>query len=318
MITFSNAIAPIALCLITFCMGVANAQTPTPATQSLPVLRALTSTAGRKLEGTIIAKSGVDIKFRRTTDGKEFTLPIDKLSADDQIFVAGLEVSTTPDIAKPAAGGNPVKVLYLITPKMVFVGDVRTIEALTKLGCEVTLSTLDGTAKTEWDVQAVKNQVGPPVPGQGDDITHAFPTRTTMTGNILPKDKVNIDDYDVLFVGTRHLGVSNLAVAVFGLDPEWVKKMSQPQKTIVFQASSSEHSRDELLNGEKHRKVHHGAENFVVVDENFIQFNDTRDYKDREKNRQENTGDGSYDPKITVTLMKAIKDQIDKTKGASH
>lgn len=61
-------------------------------TSTLPTARTVTDTTGRKLEGTILSKDADSIQFRRTSDGKKFDLPLAKLSADDQTFVAGLVV----------------------------------------------------------------------------------------------------------------------------------------------------------------------------------------------------------------------------------
>lgn len=65
---------------------------------TLPVARTVTDTTGRKLEGTILSKDGTSIKFRRTSDGKEFDLTLDRLSTEDQAFIAGL---VTPPVKKP-------------------------------------------------------------------------------------------------------------------------------------------------------------------------------------------------------------------------
>jgi hypothetical protein len=54
---------------------------------SLPLDREITDTAGRKLNGTITAKSETGLKFRRTSDGKEFDIPLDKLSVIDRMFL---------------------------------------------------------------------------------------------------------------------------------------------------------------------------------------------------------------------------------------
>lgn len=57
---------------------------------TMPVQRTLTDTAGRKLDVTIFEKSATAIRARRTSDAKEFELPLDKLSVEDQAFIAGL------------------------------------------------------------------------------------------------------------------------------------------------------------------------------------------------------------------------------------
>ena len=57
---------------------------------TLPIKRTLTTADGRKLEGTILSNDANSIQFRRTTDNKEFTLELSKLSSDDQKFIAEL------------------------------------------------------------------------------------------------------------------------------------------------------------------------------------------------------------------------------------
>ena len=48
----------------------------------------MTAADGRKLEGTIFSKDATSLQFRRTNDGKEFMLELNKLSSDDQKFIA--------------------------------------------------------------------------------------------------------------------------------------------------------------------------------------------------------------------------------------
>lgn len=62
--------------------------------QTLPVARTVIDTAGRGLEGTILSKDADSIRFRRTSDGKDFDLPLAKLTADDQAFIARLAAPT--------------------------------------------------------------------------------------------------------------------------------------------------------------------------------------------------------------------------------
>lgn len=56
----------------------------------LPVEHALTDTAGRKIQATILSMNGNAIRFRRTSDGKEFDMPLEKLSPADQDFLKSL------------------------------------------------------------------------------------------------------------------------------------------------------------------------------------------------------------------------------------
>ncbi len=61
-----------------------------PAVQ-LPVERSITDKQGRKVSVVILGKSEDSIKFRRTSDGKEYALPIASLSAGDQEFLKGVD-----------------------------------------------------------------------------------------------------------------------------------------------------------------------------------------------------------------------------------
>ena len=71
------------------------AQNTLPATATLPVQRTLTAADGRKMDVTILSKDAASIKVRRA-DGKEFTLELTKLSADDQAFLAGPTAPVAP------------------------------------------------------------------------------------------------------------------------------------------------------------------------------------------------------------------------------
>ncbi|MEO5715801.1 MAG: hypothetical protein ABIT37_20145 [Luteolibacter sp.] len=53
----------------------------------LPVNHTLTDSSGRKIEATILSKSETIVKFRRVSDGKDYEMPIAKLSAEDQNFL---------------------------------------------------------------------------------------------------------------------------------------------------------------------------------------------------------------------------------------
>lgn len=64
----------------------ANAGTTLPLT--LPTPRTLTSTDGRTIDVTILSKTDTAIRAARA-DGKEFEIPLDKLSDADKAFVAG-------------------------------------------------------------------------------------------------------------------------------------------------------------------------------------------------------------------------------------
>lgn len=65
---------------------------------TLPVVRTLTDTAGRKIDVTITEKTATAIKAKRVSDGKEFNFELTKLSAADQAFIAGLAAASAPPV----------------------------------------------------------------------------------------------------------------------------------------------------------------------------------------------------------------------------
>lgn len=171
---------------------------PAPATITpFPVTRSVTDSAGRKLEGAILSKDADSIRFRRTSDGKEFDLPLDKLSPVDQSFIATLKAPAT---TLPPADNKPIKVLYTIPHDAVLVGDFYNLEALGKLGYEVTLTSYklppDG-----WIVNAITGSIPDSEPGQRPANLY---TRTNKRLNPALKtilmDTVKTTDYDVLFL----------------------------------------------------------------------------------------------------------------------
>lgn len=58
--------------------------------ETMPANRTITDTQGRSMDGTIVSKSETSIKFRRTSDNKEFEIKLDTLSETDRAFIAGL------------------------------------------------------------------------------------------------------------------------------------------------------------------------------------------------------------------------------------
>lgn len=77
---------------------------------ALPIQRTLTATDGRKLDVTITDKSSTAIKGK-TVAGKEFTLELTKLSAEDQAFIAGLAAPAAPPVRPRTAllmGGGSI------------------------------------------------------------------------------------------------------------------------------------------------------------------------------------------------------------------
>lgn len=97
---------------------------------TLPAQRAVTDSAGPKLEGTILSKDADSIQFRRTSDGKQFDLPLAKLSADDQTFIA---TPKTPTAALPPAGG-PLKILFVVPPDAIYPAGARNLPTAAELG----------------------------------------------------------------------------------------------------------------------------------------------------------------------------------------
>lgn len=73
-----------------------------PAQTELPIQRTLTDTSDRKLDVTILEKEDAALKVRRTSDGKVFSLALDKLSAEDREFAHSLQA--TPPAAAPDVG----------------------------------------------------------------------------------------------------------------------------------------------------------------------------------------------------------------------
>jgi hypothetical protein len=66
-------------------------KTPTPNTNAtFPADRSITDSQGRKMEVTLQSKTATSIKFVRKADGKEFDLPLEKLSVEDRTFIATL------------------------------------------------------------------------------------------------------------------------------------------------------------------------------------------------------------------------------------
>ena len=90
----------------------------------LPVEHAITDITGRKIAVTILSKTDTTLKFRRTSDGREFDIPIDKLSPADQKFFmllgkpgpieeSELEVSVRDTPVKVTRLGNgPIGVIF--------------------------------------------------------------------------------------------------------------------------------------------------------------------------------------------------------------
>jgi hypothetical protein len=75
-----------------------------------------TSTDGRKLTATIVEKTATSVTIRRAEDGKDFILPLDRLSAADQAFVKVWGTKPVPLVmADPALPES-----WVVQPKYVF------------------------------------------------------------------------------------------------------------------------------------------------------------------------------------------------------
>jgi hypothetical protein len=63
---------------------------------TIPVQWTLTDVEGRKLDATIVGKNGTTITLVRTSDGKRFDLPVDRLSESDKKRVNDLDNKAAP------------------------------------------------------------------------------------------------------------------------------------------------------------------------------------------------------------------------------
>lgn len=81
-----------------FLMGASSRTFADISPAALPILRILTDTSARKLDVSILEKSDITVKVRRSSDDKMFSLDLDKLSAEDREFVKRIQP------ALPAAG----------------------------------------------------------------------------------------------------------------------------------------------------------------------------------------------------------------------
>ena len=79
---------------------------PSSDARRLPVKRILTNTEGKKIDATVLANDGARIKIRRTSDGKEFTIDLAKLTQGDQDF---LNAPTVREKLEPIYDERPPK-----------------------------------------------------------------------------------------------------------------------------------------------------------------------------------------------------------------
>ena len=86
--------------LLTLCLTTAlHAQQPAT------VPHTFTSADGRKLTASIIEKTATTVTLRRAEDGKDFILPLERLSAADQAFVKAWGTKAAVTAATTSPGG---------------------------------------------------------------------------------------------------------------------------------------------------------------------------------------------------------------------
>lgn len=76
--------------------------------ETLPVSRTITDVQGRSLDGTILAKMGETILFKRTIGEQTFKIKIDSLSTEDQKFIATLSEKVEGKVFQVMDPGNKV------------------------------------------------------------------------------------------------------------------------------------------------------------------------------------------------------------------
>lgn len=79
---------------------------PNSEARKLPVARILTNTDGKKIDATVLANDGSKVKIRRTSDGKEFSIELTKLTKEDQDF---LKEPTVQEKLEPIPTIRPAK-----------------------------------------------------------------------------------------------------------------------------------------------------------------------------------------------------------------
>lgn len=108
-----------------------------------PAIREITDSTGRKMQVTILSKTAESVKIRRTSDGKEFDFALDKLSEEDQQFVAS------------AKAKKPKALMFL---QMEYHKDIQTQLADAGYDWEQVTWTLDKTGeyhKLIWDISGI-------------------------------------------------------------------------------------------------------------------------------------------------------------------
>ena len=269
--------------------------TSTVELQILPARHTLTSADGRQMAGTVLARTNTGIKFRRDADNKEFDIPLEKLSDPDRKFVATLEpVSGADGTAgkNPTAPGN--RVLYHLSPNAITENELKVIEALETAGCQVDISTKQGTGS--WMIHAYE-RVQVQANAFGLELK---PTGKKLERDILPADKVLIGNYKALFVGVPYIQSGNGTKTQCH---DWVKAMHQQGGVIAINSDSDCYAESEYLTGPKQRDKLKCAHNFVKYEGRFIPFNNRAE--DGYKLVRE--GKPDYDPDITKKVIRKME-----------
>ena len=277
--------ALVILSAICFLPALAIAEEPTPVT---PTTRTITDSGGRKIEVTIIGKSATGIKAKRTSDGKEFSVELAKLSADDQAFVGGLKptLSGTPETEK-----KTLRVLYAIPPDAAMVGDYYNVKALTDMGYDVTL-TAEQIPAGAWPVKALR---GGRLAGDTTGDSCYTPTKKTLTTRTIAAKDIKPEDYDVLFLGMdqRRPGI---LPKIFG---GWKIQFVKSNKPVANRNQSFYKSQTSSAKSES---------NFVYERDGVIEYDDSL-----ESGRLPKQGDEDlrYDSSITKKLMRELKSRME-------
>lgn len=272
------------------------------AAQTLPLDHTITDSAGRSMESTIISATETSIKVRRKSDGKEFDIPVARLSADDRKFVSSLYApkAVVPDTHR--------KVLFhLQTDRLqpVTVADYEIVQEFIRQGYEVTLTSVQ-IPPEGWPVWARRSSLTTEEYKLDLPQRNFFPTGKTLTGTSLPYKNVKITDYGILFCGGQGLvGVSGLQGPLLG----WAQEIDRNGGLIFFPATAAPGTKEDFLKGEPYRekglRYTLMRQSYVDVKDNIIRFDARYEIGKRPKDADANAG--NYDPEITRKLFEAIK-----------
>ena len=277
--------ALVLLSAICFLPALAIAEETTPVT---PTTRTITDSGGRKIEVTIIGTSATGIKAKRTSDGKDFTLELAKLSADDQAFVGALKptLSENPETEK-----KTLRVLYAIPPDAALVGDYYNVKALIEMGYDVTL-TAEVIPAGAWPVKALR---GGRLAGDTTGDSCYTPTKKTLTTRTIAAKDIKPEGYDVLFLAMdqRRPGILPKVLR------DWKLQFVKDNKPVTNRNRSFYKNQ---TNGAK------SESNFVFERDGVIEYDDGLRSGHDPKQGDE---DLRYDSDITKKLMRALKTRME-------